>query len=77
MCTMLEPWPDFAQPPAIVASIQTELLLDCRINKDARDVVIFCRQLNQMADLRAPQRRHHALAVASHQIQRLWFQELR
>ena len=53
------------------------MLFNRRVDENTGDLAIFRRQLDQLADLRAPQRRHHVLAVAGDQIQRLRLQQLR
>ncbi|MNT07484.1 hypothetical protein D3C72_1421900 [compost metagenome] len=74
---MLEPRAHFTQPVTIRSGVQTELLLDRRIDEDTRHIVIFCRQLNHAGDIWRPQRRHHAFAVTGDEIQCLGFKQLR
>lgn len=54
MSAMLEPWTDFTQPLAVAARVRAQLLFNRRVDEDAGNFAIFRRQLDKLADLRAP-----------------------
>ncbi len=54
MSAMLEPGTDFTQPLAVAARVRAQLLFNRRVDEDAGNFAIFRRQLDKLADLRAP-----------------------
>ncbi|MNW09748.1 hypothetical protein D3C71_2068220 [compost metagenome] len=73
---MTKPRAHLVQPVAIGTGIQTQTLLDRRVNEDARHFLILCRRFDQRFNLRLPLASNHLLAVAGNQIDRLRLQQL-